>query len=74
MARHKDANWALLDKITTWDEAIVSVLMDIRDELKELNSRTNQNTLTIQNQERAINRLDRRLQKHLPLAKKRRKR
>lgn len=73
MARHKDANWALPDKITTWDEAIVSVLMDIRDELKELNSRTNQNLIVHQNHVRELSRIDRRLQKHLPLTKRRRR-
>lgn len=37
MARHKDANWNLHDRIQTWDEAQVSVLMDTRDELQKLN-------------------------------------
>lgn len=38
MARHKDANWTLNDPIQNWVEVQVSVLMDIRDELKSLNS------------------------------------
>jgi hypothetical protein len=36
MARHKDANWNLHDPPTI-EGAAVAVLMDIRDELKELN-------------------------------------
>jgi hypothetical protein len=38
MARHKDANWNLTGpKIGTWDEVKAALLMDVRDELKEVN-------------------------------------
>lgn len=38
MARHKDAEWNLPGpSVTTWEQASVAVLMDIRDELKALN-------------------------------------
>lgn len=37
MARHKDANWNLPDKLTDWKECELAVLMDIRDEMKKLN-------------------------------------
>lgn len=39
MARHKDANWTVSDAPTSWDEAMVAVLMDIRDELKAMNTK-----------------------------------
>ncbi len=36
--RHKDVNWNLPDKIdSTWNYIYLSMLMDIRDELKKLN-------------------------------------
>jgi hypothetical protein len=37
MARHKNANWNLSEKPTLWDELVVAVLMDIRDELQSIN-------------------------------------
>ena len=41
MARFKDSNWNLTQisggKIETWEQAQIAVLMDLRDELKELN-------------------------------------
>jgi len=39
--RHKDANWNLrpaLDNTLTWPQIHTALLMDIRDELKRLNS------------------------------------
>lgn len=39
MARYKDSNWNLPDpQVQTWEQAQVAVLMDIRDELKMLNT------------------------------------
>ncbi len=38
MGRHKDANWTIPDSVTTFEQASLAVLMDIRDELKRLNS------------------------------------
>jgi hypothetical protein len=35
--RHKDADWNLGEK-PTWDGAQLAVLMDLRDEIKRLNS------------------------------------
>jgi len=38
MARHKDANWNLPEgRLEIWDQVHCAILMDIRDELKELN-------------------------------------
>lgn len=37
MARHKDAEWQLAERLYDWNEAQVAVLMDLRDELKKLN-------------------------------------
>lgn len=36
--RHKNSDWSLPEKVASWDQAGVAVLMDIRDELKQLNS------------------------------------
>jgi len=36
VARHKDKSWNLDDKVGTWTEVQVALLMDIRDELKAL--------------------------------------
>ena len=38
MARFKDTNWNLSENSISYEEAKVSMLMDLRDELKELNS------------------------------------
>ena len=41
MARNKDLNWNLKDSIgnnATYDDAQLAILMDLRDELKHLNS------------------------------------
>lgn len=37
MARHKDANWDTSGTNKDWGGAQLDVLMDIRDELKQLN-------------------------------------
>lgn len=44
MARHKDVNWTLPDRCQDWHQVAVSVLMDIRDELKNINRRLDCNT------------------------------
>lgn len=36
MARHKDKNWGLNERVQ-WEDVKVALLMDIRDELKKLN-------------------------------------
>lgn len=41
MARHKDQNWKIPDRPENWTQANTAVLMDIRDELKRLNSLLN---------------------------------
>lgn len=42
MARFKDANWNLTTtsngSVQTWEQAQLAVMMDLRDELKRLNS------------------------------------
>lgn len=38
MARHKNIDWKLPDKLETWDQLNAAILMDIRDELQRLNS------------------------------------
>lgn len=38
MARHKDSNWTLPESNMTYESAQLAVLMDLRDELKHLNS------------------------------------
>ncbi len=38
MARHKDTNWNLPEVATAWEHVQVALLMDIRDELKRLNT------------------------------------
>ena len=38
MARHKDANWTVPEN-TTFEGAALTVLMDLRDELKAVNQR-----------------------------------
>lgn len=38
MARHKNSDWTLPESGgLNWDHAMIAVLMDIRDELKDLN-------------------------------------
>lgn len=37
MARHKDVDWNLPTNLASWEQAHITVLMDIRDELKQLN-------------------------------------
>jgi hypothetical protein len=37
MARHKDVNWNLPDRVTDYNEVHTVLLMDIRDELKAIN-------------------------------------
>lgn len=39
MARNKNFDWGLPDKGNTYHSASLAVLMDIRDELKELNEK-----------------------------------
>ena len=37
MARHKDSYWDFPAKPTQWDQVQAALLMDLRDELKQLN-------------------------------------
>lgn len=75
MARLKDVNWNLPEgtpsstggRTHSWEAIHAALLMDIRDELKALNQ-----TLGCYRVARMcddINRIDRRLQKHMPLKK-----
>ena len=37
MARHKNVEWRIPEKAQTWEQVDTAVLMDLRDELKEMN-------------------------------------
>lgn len=75
MARHKDANWSLGDKVTTWDECQLSVLMDIRDELKTTNIELRSlNTLLRCHNFTDIPRILRGIRRKLPVPKVRKRR
>ncbi len=45
MARHRNGQWNLPDKLESYDQAILAVLMDVRDELPKFMS--NQNKILI---------------------------
>lgn len=69
MRKHKDVDWTLptsqTGALTDWQKVEVAVLMDIRDQLRELNE-----TLRCYRVRRMcddVNRIDRRLAKHMPL-------
>lgn len=75
MARHKDGNWNIPDKVENYEQASLAVLMDIRDELKENGRRLNRiegflGCYRIQDMFRAIARIDKRIGKKIPLVKK----
>lgn len=72
MARHKDTDWSLNDAVKTWGECQLSVLMDIRDELKALNE-YNQSWRLREYQD-AVKRIDKRLQVNGLLLNKKRRR
>ena len=36
MARHKDKDWNLPDRLETWEQVGVAVLEDLRDELRHI--------------------------------------
>ena len=58
MSRYKDANWNLPEpNVQSWEQANTAVLMDIRDELKRLNSLFHcANFMTIPNKLESIRR------------------
>lgn len=72
MARHKDGQWDLPDSIQTWDQAQAAILMDIRDELKQLNSTLS--WFRVAKMAEATIRIDKRLAKHMPLGPGRKRR
>lgn len=41
MARHRNIDWSFPENLTTWDEVHCAVLVDIREELRRLNSLLN---------------------------------
>lgn len=63
--RHKDANWQLPEKAEDWTQVQTAVLMDIRDELKELNSKLN--CYRVRRMLDAVQRIDTRLAKRIKL-------
>jgi hypothetical protein len=72
MARHKDANINLpetsINNQRSWESIQVGLLLDIRDELKALN--TTLGCYRVRRMCDDVNRIDRRLAKHLPLKTK----
>lgn len=67
MARHKGADWNLNAPVKAWEECIVAVLMDIRDELKEINFNLKHGRYEQREAEISIRRIDKRLQKRIKL-------
>jgi hypothetical protein len=72
MARHRNVTFNLPEKIESWDLAQYAVLLDIRDELKDLNSkqdRTNKmlECPNVRKGLEAAQRIDKRLAKKIPL-------
>jgi hypothetical protein len=69
--RHKNVDWNLPESETgalkTWDMVHIAVLMDIRDELKQLN--TTLGCYRVQRMCDDVNRIERRLKQHMPLGK-----
>jgi hypothetical protein len=65
MARHKDADWVLPDRAQDWTQVGVAVLMDIRDELKALNSKLD--CWRVRRMLDTVERIDRRLAKRVSL-------
>jgi hypothetical protein len=64
MTRRKDVNWTLPDGTVSVEQAQLAVMMDIRDELKELNRRLDWRFSQMPN---TLDRIDRRLREHMPL-------
>jgi len=38
MRRHSNVNWILSENVQTWDQVNAAILMDIREELRNLNT------------------------------------
>jgi len=76
MARFKNANWQLRQTPTgraaTDHDVTQAILMDIRDELQQLN--TTLGCYRVRRMCDDVNRIDRRIAKHLPLKPKAKKR
>lgn len=67
MARHKDGDWNLHDPATTSLECIIAVLMDVRDELKELNGNISGQRYFVRETHSICRRIDERLAKRIKL-------
>ena len=70
MARNKDINWNTENR--SWEAITVAVLMDIRDELKQLNSTFGCHNFlgmprTLTQIRKAVERSDKRLAKRIPI-------
>lgn len=67
--KHKNVDWSLPTNergaLTDWQKVEIAVLMDIRDQLQELNATLG--CYRLQRMSDDIHRIDRRLQKHMPL-------
>jgi hypothetical protein len=79
VARHKDSNWNLPEgkpnptggSTHSWESIHAAILMDIRDELKELNRTLNCHRVPAGMD--ALVRIDRRIAKNMPLRVRRKK-
>ena len=63
--KHRNLNWHLPDKVENWEQVKIALLMDIREELKNLNMK-----LACWRVDRMlddVNRIDRRLSKRVKL-------
>lgn len=69
--KHKDVDWQVPEgdngAVKTWDYVQLCVLLDIRDELKQLNATLG--CYRVGRMTDDVARIDRRLAKHLPLRK-----
>jgi hypothetical protein len=73
--RHKNVQWNLPEgtssasggKTHKWESITAALLMDIRDELKQLN--TTLSCFRVRRMSDDVHRIDKRLQKHLPLTR-----
>lgn len=67
MARRKDVNWNIPEGTPTTNEAMLAVMMDLRDELKKLNTLLHcWRFIEIPS---TLKRIDRRMAKNMPIRK-----
>lgn len=69
MARKKDVSWNIPEKEVQYEHATLAVLMDIRDELKEIKQSL---PWRLDDLRATVTRIDRRARTHFPVRKRRR--